>query len=189
MNDNYPKQNLFEGKLVRLTAEDPKSLVEANIRWGQNSAFGRLLDDEPLRLWSAKKIKEWIDKELEREPLEPSFSIRTVADDRLIGFIGAWGLSWAHGDTFFGIGIGEEDLWGKGYGTEALQLFLRYAFCEMNLRRVSLNVFGYNPRAIRSYEKCGFKIEGRQRQALLRDGQRWDMIYMGILREEWENTA
>jgi len=178
--------NLFEGKLVRLTAADPKTTAEAHTRWGCNSTFTRLLDSEPSRLWSEKKIKDWIEKDLEKDPTEPSFYIRTVAEDKVIGFIGAWGLRWQHGDTFFGIGIGEEQFWGKGYGTEALQLFLDYTFREMNLRRVSLNVFGYNPRAVRSYEKCGFKIEGRMREAILKEGQRWDMIYMGILREEWE---
>ena len=177
--------NLFTGKLVRLTAEDPQILAEAFARWGRNSTFTRLLDNDPPHLWSVKKTKDWIEKDLEKDPTEPFFCIRTLAENQLIGFVGAWGLSWQHGDTFFGIGIGEEDFWGKGYGTEALQLFLGYAFREMNLRRVSLNVFGYNPRAIRSYEKCGFKIEGRVRQAMRRDGKRWDMVYMGILREEW----
>jgi len=51
---------------------------------------------------------------------------------------------------------------------------------------VSLDVFEYNPRAIRSYEKAGFVVEGRQRQVLNRDGRRWDDVYMGILRQEWE---
>ena len=65
-------------------------------------------------------------------------------------------------------------------------VLLRYAFAELNLRRVSLSVFEYNPRAMRSYEKAGFVVEGRRRQALNRDGRRWDVIHMGILREEWE---
>ncbi len=181
--------NLFEGRLVRLTAEDPNILAEAFARWGRNSTFSRLLDSDPSRLWSEKKNKEWFEKGLDKDSTTPFFSIRSIADDKLIGFIGAWGLSWQHGDTFFAIGIGEEDFWGKGYGTEALQLFLGYTFREMNLRRVSLNVFGYNPRAVRSYEKCGFKIEGRVRQAILKEGERWDVIYMGILREEWEQLS
>jgi len=46
--------------------------------------------------------------------------------------------------------------------------------------------FEYNLRALRSYEKAGFVVEGRERQVLHRDGRRWDMIYMGILRKEWE---
>ena len=84
-----------------------------------------------------------------------------------------------------GIGIGERQDWNNGYGTDAMQVILRYAFMELNLRRVTLNVFEYNPRAIRSYEKAGFRHEGRIRQYLNRDGQRWDILYMGILREEW----
>jgi RimJ/RimL family protein N-acetyltransferase len=66
-----------------------------------------------------------------------------------------------------------------------MQLILGYAFMELNLHRVSLDVFGYNLRAIRSYEKVGFKLEGRKREMLLREGKRWDLIYMGILRAEW----
>ncbi|MFZ6026225.1 MAG: GNAT family N-acetyltransferase [Chloroflexota bacterium] len=185
MNANS-STNLFEGKLVRLTAGDPGTLAEAFSRWARNSTYARLLDSDPSRLWSQKKTKEWFEKDLEKEATEPGFCIRTVADDKLIGFVSAWGLNWQHGDTFLGIGIGEEDFWGKGYGTEALRLFLGYVFREMNLRRVSLNVFGYNPRAIRSYEKCGFKIEGRLREAILKEGKRWDVVFMGILREEWE---
>jgi RimJ/RimL family protein N-acetyltransferase len=46
-------------------------------------------------------------------------------------------------------------------------------------------VFEYNPRAIRSYEKAGFRHEGRERLFLNKEGRRWDMLFMGILREEW----
>jgi len=70
-----------------------------------------------------------------------------------------------------------------------MRVMLRYAFAELNLHRVSLNVFEYNPRAIRSYEICGFVREGRCRQALHRDGRRWDLIYMGIMREEWRESV
>jgi RimJ/RimL family protein N-acetyltransferase len=177
---------LFRGQLVRLTAEDPKTLAEAFRRWERNSAYTRLLDSDPARLFSEKKLKDWLDKDLEREPAVPDFGIRTLNEDLLIGFIGAGGLSWQHGDTFFGMGIGDDAFWGKGYGTEALRLFLAYCFRVMNLRRVSLDVFSYNPRAMRCYEKCGFRVEGRIREAVCKEGKRWDDVLMGILREEWE---
>jgi len=67
-----------------------------------------------------------------------------------------------------------------------MRILLRYAFEELNLHRLSLSVFEYNSRAIRSYEKAGFVIEGRARQFLNRDGLRYDMIFMGILRDEWK---
>jgi RimJ/RimL family protein N-acetyltransferase len=66
-----------------------------------------------------------------------------------------------------------------------MKIVLRYAFAELNLHRVSLGVFEYNPRAIRSYEKAGFQHEGRARKHLNHEGQRWDIFFMGILREEW----
>ena len=93
--------------------------------------------------------------------------------------------NWTPRDAFVGIGIGNRNDWSKGYGSDAMKIILRFAFTELNLRRVTLNVFEYNPRAIRSYEKTGFRHEGRMRNALLRNGKRWDMFYMGILREEW----
>jgi RimJ/RimL family protein N-acetyltransferase len=66
-----------------------------------------------------------------------------------------------------------------------MNVLLRFAFTEVNLKRVSLGVFEYNPRAIRSYEKAGFRLEGRLRSLLHREGRRWDNLFMGILREEW----
>ncbi|MCK4899416.1 MAG: GNAT family N-acetyltransferase, partial [Anaerolineales bacterium] len=75
--------------------------------------------------------------------------------------------------------------WGKGFGTDAVSVILRYAFHELNLHRVSLGVFEYNRRARRSYEKVGFSVEGRIRGDMLRQGRRWDVFIMGILREEW----
>lgn len=96
---------------------------------------------------------------------------------------------WSNGDAYVGIGLGEQDCWGKGYGTDAMRLILKYAFTELNLFRVSLNVFEYNPRAIRSYEKAGFKHEGRIREFLHKDGKYYDLIYMGILRSEWQEIT
>ncbi len=66
-----------------------------------------------------------------------------------------------------------------------MRLLLQNALLEDNLRRVTLNVFEYNPRAIRSYEKVGFRHEGRMRKFLNKVGRRWDMLFMGVLREEW----
>ena len=56
---------------------------------------------------------------------------------------------------------------------------------EINMNRVTLGVFEYNPRAIRSYEKAGFRHEGQIRGLVNKEGKRWDMLIMGILRQEW----
>jgi RimJ/RimL family protein N-acetyltransferase len=145
-----------------------------------------LLDSDPPRLHSAKANKDWLEKHIQDDQTNMYwFAIRALEDDRLLGDADLSVINWGSRDAFAGIGIGERQFWGKGYGTDAMALLLRYAFTELNLRRVTLNVFEFNQRAIRSYEKVGFRIEGRQRQAMQREGRRWDLIYMGILWEEW----
>ena len=182
------KKPFLEGELVRLAVEDAKTLAEYYSRWSRNSELYRLMDSMITRPRSVKATEAGFEKFLEKEPEDNSFlfSIHTLAEDRLIGDVDLGGVRWIHGDAFVGIGLGEPEFWGRGYGTDAMRIILRYGFRELNLRRVTLNVFEYNPRAIRSYEKAGFRIEGKVRRGLLREGRRWDMIYMGILRTEWQ---
>jgi RimJ/RimL family protein N-acetyltransferase len=178
---------LFQGKLVRLSSEDPQVMAEAFARWNQNSEYFRLLDSDPAHLWSARKLREWFDKDLDTPlPNHLDFAIRTLEEDKIVGFIGFELLNWADRDAYVAIGIGEQDNWSKGYGSDAMRVMLRYGFLELNLHRISLTVFEQNPRGIHSYEKCGFKHEGRIREFLLRDGRRSDMLHMGIMRREWD---
>lgn len=76
---------------------------------------------------------------------------------------------------------------GKGYGSEASYLFLRHAFCVLNLHRVYLGVNEDNKRAIKLYEKLGFVQEGMLREAFLRDGKRKSTLIMGLLVNEFKN--
>lgn len=85
----------------------------------------------------------------------------------------------------FGIGIGEKELWGKGYGSEATKLVLEWSFIHRNLNRVWLGVLSNNERAIKCYEKCGFVEEGRMRQHMWSQGKYHDLVIMGALRDEW----
>jgi len=178
-------EDLFTGKLVRLAGVDPDEVSKSFAQWSRDSEFMRLLDTDPPRLRSSRSIKEWIEKDFEDNKDMYWFAIRALEDDRLLGDITLSVVDWGSRNTFMGIGIGAREFWGKGYGTDAIELLLRYAFTELNLRRVSLNVFEFNERAIRSYEKVGFRLEGRERQVMQREGRRWDIIDMGILREEW----
>ena len=179
-------KDVFTGKLVRLSAFDPEEMSKAFTRWNLNSEYARLLNSAAHRMQSAKAAARWMEKEAEEiSPAGYYFSIRTLAEDKLIGELGLDVVSWSGRDAFVGLGIGEPEYWSKGYGTDVMNVLLRFAFTEINLRRVTLTVFEYNPRAIRSYEKAGFRHEGHLRNYLNREGHRWNELYMGILREEW----
>jgi RimJ/RimL family protein N-acetyltransferase len=178
--------DVFTGKFVRLSAFDPEEMSKAWPRWFRNSEYFRLLNSSARPMQSPKAALKWMEKEVgEMSPATYPFSIRTLAEDKLIGEIVLDVVDWSGRDAFVGLGIGETEYWSKGYGTDVMNVLLRFAFTEINLRRVTLTVFEYNPRAIRSYEKAGFQHEGRKRLLLNREGKRWDELYMGILREEW----
>jgi RimJ/RimL family protein N-acetyltransferase len=176
--------DLFTGKLVRMAALMPEDRT-AFALWSNDSEFLRLLDSTPARprrpdyfAWSDKQ--EWRKEEWRHF----DFSLRTLADDKLIGFV-ELEVDWPNRAGVVGIGIGERAYQSKGYGSDALRVLLGYAFRELNLYRVGLNVFSYNTRAIRAYEKVGFTHEGTLRAALYRDGQHYDLLYMSVLRPEW----
>jgi RimJ/RimL family protein N-acetyltransferase len=181
------KSNLLEGSLVTLRPVDPEKDFEIYNAWMKDSHFARLLDSDPVIPWPKKMTKEWMEKHQD-DFLEFIFH-PTGEPDRPIGFVGLDGINWVSRNTWVGIGIGNRDYWGKGYGTDAMRVMLRYAFCQLNLHRVSLSVFAYNPRAVRSYEKAGFTREGVEPEFLARDGQRFDIILMGILRSEWKDAC
>jgi RimJ/RimL family protein N-acetyltransferase len=186
MNDD-PGIDLLRGKLVRLKAENPDGHSKLFVDWSHDSEYWRLMANVPPFPWTQEGVRKHIEKELEKDdPRNIFFAIHKLDDDCVIGEVGFDGISYAHGDTCVGIGIGEKENWGKGYGTDAMNVILRYAFTELNLHRVSLTVFEYNPRALRSYEKCGFRVEGHNREVMQREGRRWDIIHLGVLREEWQ---
>lgn len=176
--------NPLEGQLVRLTFANTDEVVQAWTKWDADTEFKRLLDDGLPRLMSPAQHRKQLDEE---KPDDKNFffAVRPLDSETKIGFTALW-VNWPQRDAWVAIGIGERDFWGKGYGTDAMRLTLHYAFDELNLHRVTLTVWGVNERAIRSYEKAGFRREGVQRETMLREGRRVDTVLMGVLGAEWK---
>lgn len=176
--------DLFTGELVRLGPLD-KDALQASYHWMRDYELRRWMEDETIIPITDEAQQTWIDKALVAEDVY-HFAIITLAEERFIGTCGLFSLDDKNGSAEFGIGIGEKDCWGKGYGTDAARLVLRFAFIERNLHRVELETFTFNPRAIRSYEKAGFVHEGTRRKAIYREAQYHDVHVMAVLRSDWE---
>lgn len=102
--------------------------------------------------------------------------------------VGSWAfnhIDWRVHAAEFGIIIGDKSYWNQGYGTDAVRLLVKHGFNTLNLNRIFLEVFETNPRAIRVYEKAGFKLEVRQRQDEYKNGKYIDVLMMSIIRDEF----
>jgi RimJ/RimL family protein N-acetyltransferase len=130
---------------------------------------------------------DWFDGLAKRDPNERplSIEIRKGKSWKLIGNCGVFGIEWANRSAELGIIIGEKSEWDKGYGAEAMTLLLRHGFETLNLHRLALRVYAENVRAVRSYEKAGFVLEGRMREAVYKHGKYDDVLIMSVLRSEW----
>ena len=154
------------------------------VRWFNDPDVRRhLLMYEPM---SRAKEERWFEEHLSRkDEFLFAIEVKEGKDWVHIGNLGLHRIDWKNRVATFGIVIGEKAYWNRGYGTEAVRTALRYAFFELGLNRVELETFSFNRRAIRCYEKVGFRHEGTRRQALYRDGRYHDILIMGILKEEF----
>ena len=170
------------GHLAALRHPHPNDLPSV-VRWYRDREIARLTRYQ-ARPMSEAEIERYFQLRI-LAPDALAYSIAVLPEWRLVGFTTFSSLDGDNGSVLFHITIGERDAWGRGLGTEVTELMLEHAFTRLGLHRVGLSVFSYNLRAIRAYEKAGFRVEGRQREAILRDGRYWDEIQMGILVDEW----
>lgn len=182
---------LFESQDVRLGPIDYDKDPEIEAKWTHDSEFMRLMETSPARPMSAaivKKQYEKLEKQIEEDKNLYHFMIRAMTDDRLIGKAVIQWIEWTNGNGMLRLGIGAADDRRKGYGTQALQMLLRFAFGELNLYRVTAIVAEYNEGAIALLHKFGFVQEVCRRKSLERDGRRWDLYIFGLLNEEWQQA-
>lgn len=170
------------GELVYLRPLEPED-APAVASWFNDQEVART-----LRVWKpmAKGAESHYLEEIAKSEHDVVLGICTKDGDRLVGSTGLHGFELKNRSACFGIVVGERDVWGKGYGSEATALAVGVGFGTMNLNRIWLEVFTENARGIRAYEKAGFKREGTLRQTDYREGRWHDSLVMAILREDWK---
>jgi len=98
-----------------------------------------------------------------------------------IGNVSLSSINWVDRSAEIAIMIGDKDFWGKGYGTECFRLLIDHAFGELNLHRVYCGTREDNVSLIKIAESVGMKLEGRQKEALFKDGEYYDIVNYAIL--------
>lgn len=157
--------------------------AERYAEWDNDLETTMLLGSEVHQMITAEREREWIVEGVKRS--DPVFSIIELGGERLIGRGMLFDIDRVNRSAMLGIVIGEKECWNRGFGEDATRLLLDFGFNLLNLNSVMLGVFAFNRRAIRCYQKVGFKEIGRRRQARLVSGKKYDAVLMDILAEEF----
>jgi RimJ/RimL family protein N-acetyltransferase len=169
------------GKLVYLRTFR-KSDSETLQRWMNNQEVTRFL----MRAFpiTAREEDEWIESQ-GKDQKNLVLGIVTVDGNRLIGSIGLHQIDLINRNAVTGTVIGEKDVWGKGYGTEAKMLLLDFAFNTLDLLVILSKVLAFNGRSLAYGKKCGYEEVGRIPNWIRKNGERHDEILLVVTQERW----
>lgn len=176
---------MIYGERIRLRAIERQDLPRF-VAWFNDPEVRRGLNVFlPMSLMEEER---WYEGVLERDPIERPMSIDVQEGEDWIhiGSCGIFEVDARVRRCEIGIAIGSRSYWDQGLGTDALSTLVKHAFETLNMNRVALRVFESNERALRVYQRLGFKEEGRLRQAHFDEGRYGDVSIMSLLRDEWQ---
>jgi RimJ/RimL family protein N-acetyltransferase len=174
---------LLRGRLVYLRPAERDDIPHF-VRWLTDDRTTRFL---ALRSPIGHAMEErWFEELVEHQGDDRwFFVICRLEDDRAVGSLDVHAFDPTNGGAGIGIVIGDPADTGKGYGSDALAALLDFGFGELRLMRMWLDVYDFNDRARRVYERLGFVHEATLRHDLFRGGRYHDVLRYGILRDEW----
>ncbi|MBW5481031.1 GNAT family N-acetyltransferase [Streptomyces bambusae] len=182
---------MLEGTHVRLRALRAED-AEHHLRWRNDPevVHWATAGDPCFGPVTAEALGIAFDSMLRLVPLESAvFTVEDRADGRPIGMADYRDLDPFGGAATVGITIGEREYWGRGHGSEAMRLLVDHLFGAFPLRRLELDTWSGNERAVRAFSRLGFREEGRRRQAVRQGDTFHDRVLFGLLREEWTHGA
>lgn len=171
---------LLQGKKVFLRISEDSDMTYL-LKWYNDYELNKLAGWSSGKV-NASKLRYNMSRSFGSDPMN------LMIDDingKPIGTIQLYDFNRQDKSCKLGIRIGDKDYWSRGYGGDAVNAIVEYAFTSLDINRVDLRVYEYNGRAARCYEKCGFKYEGRTRNSAYIDGAYYDEILMGLLKSEF----
>ncbi len=156
--------------------------VPLRVKWLNNPLVSAYIGEEPMKRTTLKAQLKWFEDY--RKNKQKIFF--TICSDKVsIGFMGLSNINRKNKNADIFIAIGENAFRGKGYGEQALEWLLQYAFTKLDLHKVNLGVIKENRAAIALYKKLGFKVEGRMREEVWLRGAWHTMFSMALFRKDF----
>jgi len=174
---------LIKGDLVELRAVEPEDLPRYTEWLNDPDVQWYLARMEPTSLAQEQRWHE----ALAQDPEARDYAIWYRGEH--VGGAGFTDLNFKDRSGEVRLMIGRKDLWDRGLGADTLRALLRHGFDQLNLHRIRLEVFAEHARAIRCYQKAGFRHERRHRECSFRHGRYHDMLCMSILEDEYRAAS
>jgi RimJ/RimL family protein N-acetyltransferase len=172
---------MIEGKIVNFRALEKGDLRQ--LRDWRNTEFVRRAARE-YRLLSMDHQEKWFNSLFKKPPNNLMFGVENK-QGKLIGVCGLTWINWKDRNAEASIYIGERDWQRKGAATDALRNLIKYGFETLNLHRIYAIIYEFNKASIELFEKCGFRFEGRSREAHYIEGRYWDELIYSLLYGEY----
>ncbi len=173
---------MFENKMVRLRKLSPSD-ARTYHDWRNDLEVMKTTSPQ-LDLYTLEETEQFISV-IASQANAKGYMIEHKKSGQTVGIVSLINIDYKNRSAECVIDIGEREMWGKGIGTSAMSLLLEFAFHELNLHRVYLQVFSFNDRGIKLYEKMGFTPDGRLRESLYRGGRWHDTLIMSLLQKEY----
>ena len=169
-------------KLARVERKDLKQLMN----WRNNPELRKHFRE--YRELNMSEQKKWYEEKVLRDPSTMMFSIRRLKDNKLIGCCGLAYISWAYRHADMSLYIGWKDAYidTKGYAEESCRLLLDYGFKELCLNKVWTEIYIFDKKKKKLYDKFGFHVDGILRENYFYNGKFWNSYILSILSSEWQ---
>ncbi|MGZ6214028.1 MAG: GNAT family N-acetyltransferase [Candidatus Limnocylindria bacterium] len=176
---------MIRGERVWLRPTEPADIISDSAYAGDAEVGHFLGAKTPMSKAAAERFSIEILNQNQQDQTSYGYAICLLDTDQSIGTVFLRSVDKVNGSGIVGIFITDRRYLGKGYGTDALNALVDLGFGELRLERIELEVFDYNARAIRSYEKSGFQTDAVQRHSRFHRGTFHDVQIMSILRDDW----
>ena len=171
---------MIAGEHVILRALERED-IERCYRWMNDPNIVRTLKSRyPIAF---QNEVEWLERAMHPSPSERHFAIERRDDRSHIGNASLHDIDWVSRAAWFGLFVGEPSAWNRGFGGDAIGTLVRFAFDEMNLQKLRINVFDYNERAKHVLLAHGFVEEGKLRRDFYREGRYHDLMILSVFRD------
>jgi RimJ/RimL family protein N-acetyltransferase len=175
---------MLTGNLLSLRSIEEEDLKQLR-DWRNNAEFRRHFREH--RELNMRQQQVWFEEKVVKDDSTLMFSIRRNEDDELMGCCGLVYINWVHRNADLSLYIGWEDVYidTQGYADESVNLLLGYGFRVLGLHKIWTELYEFDEKKKKLFDRFGFKQDGVLRQNYWSDGKWWDSVIVSILAQEF----